>query len=179
MEPTFCYFPLWFLSRLRCLRDTEEERSQFLLPLLLPFNLGGRRSHQIVAVHLLSAWQQRPFTGRYLRSPSGQTFLLSLNISYSQIGRILLWKTKRDVEETRGAQESLERHTSDCFKFIMKLKLFIMNTGEQLLGRLNYKQIPGEFQRRSCEGQFRASDQPRGSIPPRTSRFMWRGHVRK
>lgn len=36
------------------------------------FNLGGRRSHQNVTVDPLSARQQRPFTGRYCGSPSGQ-----------------------------------------------------------------------------------------------------------
>lgn len=114
-------------------------------PLLLPFNLVGRRSHQDVTVDPLSARQQRPFIDRFRASPLGQKILLSLNISYSQICRILFWKTKRDVKKTRGAQESLERHTSDCVKILMKLKLFIMNTGEPHLRRLNYTQILAEF----------------------------------
>lgn len=109
------------------------------------FNLGGRRSHHHVTVDPLSARQQRPFTDRYRGSPSGQKIPLSLNISYSQICRILFWKTRWDMRKTRGTQESLERHMSDCFKILMKLKLFIMNTGAQPLGRLNYKQILGEF----------------------------------
>lgn len=41
--------------------------------------------------------------------------------------------------------ESLERHTSDCVKILMKLKLFITNTGEVLLRRLNYTKILAEF----------------------------------
>lgn len=74
--------------------------------------------------------------------------------------------------KTRGAGESLERHTSDCFKILMKLKLFIMNTGRSPSGDEILNSFLVSFCRsRSCEGQFRASDQPRVHvfIPPGTA----------